>query len=776
MEALKAAYDQIDQKVRAGKPLRIPKGELRQSALTNRPELDAREEEKKKILRELHALQDRVLEVDRLRQENEDLKAEIARRRDPSIEASALPKGRVVLGALSLNKPASNHHVTSSKDQPENELMEVAKNLQRLKAQYREIQKTCLEYKTKLRDRNKTIREWADHADLQEIKIQELRNKLKGRRAVRDSEKDEAPSFQDVNRSLLPSKRPSPNPSSACLAPTSSSLFTVFSNSTHPVSTKRIGSEPLLQDDPAIPTSAVTNCENEVPSLIPINTVADELISVSSVPVGDNELPTYTGLRGQDRPVTIKSEPSSDGPVFASTRTVRKRKREKHETQSNKLQKIKSEHSSSSVSEVVSDKIHSSAAESIDYEKEVHVPTPRKRRTISRILRAEYDIDKKPTTCTKRLNIEESVASDFQTLYTVGTPSKFDSRAHTTCDSGEAQRDEPQLLRPPQSPSSRHSSKIRSHHPPRLNVGVMDLAEDGENGSETISHPAVKGRLETLLNPPSQILTPAKQCGLANRVTLPAQNINDYEESFKLAPRRELPFKPTKTDLIATGTPVMRPLAGNPSPQPSVVRQRGPKKPSILRDDLPRGRPMSRESTPLRERPTDRLMPEDFKPNPRHNDGLTYVFDEVVRGKEARAALSGCIDPTCCGKTFRHFAEVERRAMGSSVTSRAEDIKLLETYLGDEAWRLGTMSPEEKEETWLLAKTWELANKFGKHRQRYSRMPTPPGFWNVDFPSTQERTEERRQAEEIRKALVRQRYREAMRVNGAWLFRDEEPH
>lgn len=192
---------------------------------------------------------------------------------------------------------------------------------------------------------------------------------------------------------------------------------------------------------------------------------------------------------------------------------------------------------------------------------------------------------------------------------------------------------------------------------------------------------------------------------------------------------------------------------------------------------MPRGRSATRDETPLRDRPVDGLRPEDFKPNPLYNEGVTFVYDEVVRGK-ARAALAGCTDLNCCGKTFRKFAEAQRRAAeasGAVVTFRAEDISLMEKYLGDQAWRLGTMTQKERDETWLLAKTWELANRFGKHRQRYSRMPTPPGFWNVEFPNTQERAEERRQADEIRKALVDERYREARRGGGSWLFRDEDP-
>lgn len=741
----------------------MPEGDPRHSSLTNRPEVDAHELEIKPILDELYALRNQVPELERLRQENEKLKADIARLRNSQTEASAPPNRRAVLGALSPNKPASSYNVADVKLAPENDASDVAMKYKKLKAQFKELYKANEGYKAKLRDRNETIDKWADRAEILEKRIQALRDRLKLRQITGDSsgEKDEAASIQDGHPDLAPPKSPGPDLGSGGLAHPSSSFLTFLSRPITSSSPERTRSEPPPQNN----------------SLVPAEAVIDELVDVSRVFPNEIDLPPHLGLQGEDRPVTIKAEPASDGPIFISTRTVRKRRRENEEAEPRRIQKIKSEHSTSSDFEAAGEQSHSPAAESIDYEKEVHVPTPRKRRALSRALRAGRDGDEDPTPYNKRCDLQRSTVPDFSTPDTVYSPLKFDVRARTSHRSLEVQRNEPELLWPPASPSLRTSSKVSSHHPSRLNVGVMDLAEDGEDGLEIVSHPVVKGRLDTLLNPPTpRGLVPVKQRELASRDTSPCKNTNGYEGRLKLAPRRELPFKQTKAADAATGTPTTGSKASNPSPQPSVVRQRGPKRPSILRDDMPRGRSTSRESTPLRERPVDGLRPEDFKPNPRYNDGLTYVFDEVVRGKEARAALSGCIDPNCCGKTFRHFAEAERKTIGASVTSRAEDIKLLERYLGDEAWRLSTMSPDEKEETWLYAKTRELANKFGKHRQRYSRMPTPPGFWDVSFPSTQERAEERRQAEEIRTALVRERYREAMRSNGAWLFRDEEPH
>ena len=83
------------------------------------------------------------------------------------------------------------------------------------------------------------------------------------------------------------------------------------------------------------------------------------------------------------------------------------------------------------------------------------------------------------------------------------------------------------------------------------------------------------------------------------------------------------------------------------------------------------------------------------------------------------------------------------------------------------------LSRAEKDEIWVEAKAWELAKKHGKHRHRYGRMQSPPGFWRTDFPDTQEIAEERREVETREKQQVRERYREAMRPGGRWIFRDE---
>lgn len=52
-------------------------------------------------------------------------------------------------------------------------------------------------------------------------------------------------------------------------------------------------------------------------------------------------------------------------------------------------------------------------------------------------------------------------------------------------------------------------------------------------------------------------------------------------------------------------------------------------------------------------------------------------------------------------------------------------------------------------------------------------MPSPPGFWRTDFPSTQEDEADRTAGRRMEAEMIQERYREAMRPGGRWRFRDE---
>jgi hypothetical protein len=171
----------------------------------------------------------------------------------------------------------------------------------------------------------------------------------------------------------------------------------------------------------------------------------------------------------------------------------------------------------------------------------------------------------------------------------------------------------------------------------------------------------------------------------------------------------------------------------------------------------------------LRDKAVMELSIHDFKANPVYNQGYSYAFSETVRKRGDRACLPGCTNMKCCGSKFRAFAE----AQGPLSSSQEE--ALLEEYLGDayDNMQLTQMSSEERSELVLQARTKKMAKESGKHRQAYERPKSPPGFWRVDFPTTQEQQEDREKAKELEKKAVQERWLEAHRKGGRWIFRDE---
>jgi hypothetical protein len=177
----------------------------------------------------------------------------------------------------------------------------------------------------------------------------------------------------------------------------------------------------------------------------------------------------------------------------------------------------------------------------------------------------------------------------------------------------------------------------------------------------------------------------------------------------------------------------------------------------------------SRNQGRLRSKPITELTVQDFKVNPVYNQGYSHAFSETVRKRGDRMCLPGCTNPQCCGSTFRTLAE----AQGPLPFSQEET--LLEDYLGDayDNMNMTQMSSEERQELVLQARTKKMAKETGKHREAWERRRTPPGFWRVDFPTTQEQQEDRERSKEQEKKVVQERWLEAQRKGGKWIFRDE---
>jgi hypothetical protein len=221
--------------------------------------------------------------------------------------------------------------------------------------------------------------------------------------------------------------------------------------------------------------------------------------------------------------------------------------------------------------------------------------------------------------------------------------------------------------------------------------------------------------------------------------------------------------------------------AGPSKPTSSIGQNPKPGEISAKRNPRPRANAMglrwdTLENEPLRTRPVGVLGLDDFKVNPVYNQGYDYAFKDVVRKKDERRCLPGCTRPECCGNKFRALAQLLQDTASDrphTLSQEERDQELLEEFMGDNAYKLNNMSADDRKEMLLQAKTRDLANKNGRHRHAYDRRPSPPGFWQADFPTTQEEMDNREKSKEYVQRLVEERYAEAMRPGGAYIFRDE---
>lgn len=475
---------------------------------------------------------------------------------------------------------------------------------------------------------------------------------------------------------------------------------------------------------------------------------------------GSNEqLPQLPPANPNGR-VLIKQEPSSDEPVLVSERVVRKRKRGDSVTRAVE-QRPKQEPTDNSSPILSRINFACGTQEDVDLgDIEQRIVTPRKQK--------------------------ESVQSE-QAGSTATPRSKTSYAAHSVSSHRHEQfpqqttlNNQPSVLTPVSVNVQRcglSESKPTGRRVRRgIAFAISALAEDGvgyraptsatRNQSPATAHtsakgPSVKCRLHTLLNSPSAAPSNSvtSRSGSKSR-----ERPTAADEQSPIPERRMLPFsrdiaQPGKSPLFKAGssTPRSAPPSGD-----GRVLERSP----------PRNN-KKRPASSLRAKPPLELQLDDFKVNPLANNGHDFAFADVVRDKGERACLPGCTDLHCCGKQFKALALSQRPDPPLTPTQRMEEQKLLEEYLADHAYRLATMSRDERAELWVEAKTQELANRYGKHKHRFSRMQSPPGFWNADFPSTQELQADRAEAARRERQAVAERHREAMRPGGRWLFKDE---
>ncbi|KAK4680415.1 hypothetical protein QC764_212910 [Podospora pseudoanserina] len=664
--------------------------------------------------KELQQLKDAASRAEVLEQENRSLRQELEQLRQKHTKPLILPAKydvntpvRRVLGEFSPNRTIRAPSTVSSSGDIENPDWE--KNYGKLwkkKKQVEERLKKVQESYDTAREVSKAAREerdtWITYADALERKINKLETRLK----QQDANTRHHAEGTGAEQAIIYESRESP-----------SDLGLNTDSLSHLSPGLRLNEADYTMRH-STPAFDEPHRRERIVSIEQGPSAEDGASDDPDQPTEAPELPPLPPCKREASPIRVKEEPSSDGPIVVSERSLRKRKHVSDNNNNNNNnnnmppppRKIKTEVSSDPV--VMGEAAVFAPHESIDLDEGSRgMPTPRKQREIWRQTLREDDDGTPQPDQTSRLLYPRTTA---------GNPSTAPRPTLFIAESVElAQQSMSEV-----SDISRKQRTAQNTHR-NLDYEVAEVAEDGSDEEFEPWRPTkppkkAAGRLQSLLD--------------------------------KASPESEVtPLRP------------LHPIRGGIE-SPSTVSR-----PRKANDRTSRPKPRR-----LRDKPLGQLRLEDFKVNPKFNNGHKHAFNEIVRGKADRAELTGCNDYNCCGRHYRAVAESEFNATGPGVLSRMADVQMMEEYLGPHAHKLIEMTREERRETWMKAKSQQIANQFGRHRERFQRQPSPPGYWNPDMPTTQEMEENREEAARRGRKQIEDRWRDAMKVGGGkWMFKDE---
>ncbi|KIR53463.1 hypothetical protein I315_04056 [Cryptococcus gattii Ru294] len=140
----------------------------------------------------------------------------------------------------------------------------------------------------------------------------------------------------------------------------------------------------------------------------------------------------------------------------------------------------------------------------------------------------------------------------------------------------------------------------------------------------------------------------------------------------------------------------------------------------------------------------ERRATEEFEIDPAQNEGAAFAFHDVKRKKTERMQMHGG-DCECCKGYY-------------------EAVGVMPKFHQAPSWKDQEQPGEEDEEQAAR----EHLNKVSRHREDWVKPPTPPGYWQIGFPTTQEVEEQNRKADEMARERDERIRKEAMQKDGKW--------
>jgi len=143
--------------------------------------------------------------------------------------------------------------------------------------------------------------------------------------------------------------------------------------------------------------------------------------------------------------------------------------------------------------------------------------------------------------------------------------------------------------------------------------------------------------------------------------------------------------------------------------------------------------------------------------DPERNGGLDYQFDEVVRTRDDRRKMDAG-DCECCREYYEAVGPLPKRLQQPLWRSPPNTpVKPCQQHQSSSTHThampiSGPTPPDAEFDVDALKAISDHKQAISRHRHRWARASTPPGYWSIGFPSTQEAADINKRAKEMHRA------------------------
>ncbi|WWD19677.1 hypothetical protein CI109_104139 [Kwoniella shandongensis] len=143
---------------------------------------------------------------------------------------------------------------------------------------------------------------------------------------------------------------------------------------------------------------------------------------------------------------------------------------------------------------------------------------------------------------------------------------------------------------------------------------------------------------------------------------------------------------------------------------------------------------------------------DEYEIDPEQNEGVSFAFHDVKRKKSERKGMHGG-DCECCKGYYEAVGEIPRFNQGPMW--KDPDVVEEREVDGAEGVR-------------------EHQNKVSRHRETWTKPRTPPGYWKIGFPNTQDVAEQNQVADKMMREKEERMRREVLQRDSKWRKKGKE--